>query len=62
MDPRTSKGYILTRPTLRLGDSHVEVCWRGYADLGEGFVEEDSLEPVLALRERGARWAGRLTP
>jgi len=34
----------------------VEVCWRGYADLGEGLVEEDSLEPVLTPQE----WEGKV--
>ncbi len=51
LDPCTSKGFILTRPTLRYGDSYAEVSWRGFADLEKGYVDSETLEPLLTPEE-----------
>jgi len=51
LDPCITRGYILTRPTLRFGDNYVEINWRGYANFEESSIDFETLEPVLVPEE-----------
>jgi len=45
------KGYILTRPLIKYGDTSIEIGWKGFIDLNNLVIEYDTLEPILPFEE-----------